>query len=151
MEVGVGFGEGGDGFAGEQLCAAVGEEMPALLVEVDEPLFVQIVVAGVFGSVGEIGTIGADAGGDEGALTAVLIVFVAPKLVAGLAGKIDGELDEVDRFGVAETVGDEPLNGGLVAGGDEAVCSGVEVVEVDLADEVGLFLQELGGPEGGVE
>lgn len=143
---GVGFVAVGDCFAGEDVGLGGGEEVPTVIVELEKVLAGLVIEAGIFGAIGEVGGIGADAGGDEGAVAAEAVRFFAPKHITCFLRQSDSTGDEMlgifGRVAHLHKAGD----GGLVAGGDEAIGTGAEVSKVDVADGGWLLVEEVGGP-----
>lgn len=61
------------------------------------------------------------------------------ELISRLTGELDGLPEERFRCFFLKAAGHESLHGRLIAGGDDAVGAGLQIVEMDVPDEIGIF------------
>ena len=70
-----------------------------------------------------------------------------PKTHRGCDGKPHGFFDQVNGLFFAQAAFHKPFHGGLIAGCDNAIRTGFEVIVMELLDGFGLFQQDLCGPQ----
>ena len=128
----------GNGLDGEEVGFGVEEGFDPGQVPVCELPFGESVAAAVFGAVGEVGAVGADGGGD---------ISGSVRFPCGLAGEDDAAVHEFRGGGAVDAAAGEAVVGRLVAGGGGEVGAGVEEAPVDVADGVGVVVQDARGPE----
>ena len=116
-----------------------------------QPLGIEVVVTAVLRAVGQKGAVGADTGRHQRALTAGAVCRQCPELVARSMRQLYRAAQQPLGLRLAEPATDESRDAGLIAGRDDAVGPGFEVVEVQPADRLRLLEQQPGRPERVVE
>ena len=135
----------------QEIGARPGEDLEPPRVEGRQRGVVRLVVAGVFGAVGEEGAVGADARGHQRGAAPCPVFGIAPEAVSFLHRKLHREAKQPLGLLVRESVPCEPREARLVGGRDDAVGAGLQESAMDGPDGVRLLDQHFRGPEGVVE
>ena len=106
----------------------------------------EAVVAPEFGSIGQASAIRSNGGGDE-RVEALACIGLGPKLSACFANQSNGATEQVRGLMMRHPPAGESFEAGLVGGGDDNIGAGLDIIEVDGANQLRLFDQQLGGPQ----
>ena len=137
----------GDGLAGQQVGPAGGQQLPARPMKGEQLVLAQTAPPPILGAVGQVRAVGTDTGRNQRPQTANPIVCLSPKRLARGQGQLDRSVEQRGGLVLTVPVIHKAGQAGLIAGRENAVGTGRQVVGMHLLDGLGRGIQQAGRPQ----